>query len=129
MDWDVDSVPNPQDTSTFTNSKLDWSEVTTGDHAALLDFHRELITVRRTYADLTDPRFDRALTSSDDEEGWLMVERGDMVLIVNFSDSDAQVGLPFAVESVIEVGTVAVTDDSATLGAHSAYVGQQTQPA
>lgn len=46
--WDKDP-PNPQDESTFTQSKLDWSQPGKGRHAALLRWHRALIALRRTH--------------------------------------------------------------------------------
>src|SRR4029078_8758274 len=36
MGWDPSLVPDPQAISTFTDSKLDWSEQLTGDHARML---------------------------------------------------------------------------------------------
>ncbi len=45
--WDPAGVPDPQDLATFERSKLDWSEVHHGDHAALLEVYRELIRTRQ----------------------------------------------------------------------------------
>ncbi|HET9872986.1 MAG TPA: malto-oligosyltrehalose trehalohydrolase [Propionibacteriaceae bacterium] len=124
MDWDVSAVPNPQDVETFTNSKLNWEEVSEPRHAGLLDFYRRLIVLRRTYPDLTDPRFDKSITSSHDAEGWLLVERGDMVVLVNFRDSATEVSVADGIVSVLDVGDVQIAGNTAKLGAHSALVGQ-----
>jgi maltooligosyltrehalose trehalohydrolase len=124
MDWDLTAVPNPQELSTFTNSKLDWDEAGVGAHAELLEFYRRLIAMRRTFPDLTDPRFSRCVTSFSDEDGWLMVERGEMVLVVNFSGSASEVTLPRAASTVLQVGDVQVFGDSVKLGGHSALLGQ-----
>ncbi|AHY45478.1 malto-oligosyltrehalose trehalohydrolase [Rubrobacter radiotolerans] len=40
-------IPDPSDRRTFLDSKLRWEERSDGDHADLLDFYRELISVRR----------------------------------------------------------------------------------
>ncbi len=122
MDWDISTVPNPQDPSTFTNSKLNWDEVSGGSHAELLDFYRRVIEVRRTYPDLTDPRFDRSAASCSDEDGWLMVQRGEIVMVVNFSESATEVPLPGPASTVLEVGSADISGDTAKLGAHSAVV-------
>jgi maltooligosyltrehalose trehalohydrolase len=39
--------PDPQDPATFERSKLDWSKRDRGEHRLLLDFHRELLRLRR----------------------------------------------------------------------------------
>ncbi|WP_348790030.1 malto-oligosyltrehalose trehalohydrolase [Leifsonia sp. NPDC080035] len=48
MGWDRDAVADPMDPATFESAKLDWSEPAHGGHAALLDWYRELIALRRT---------------------------------------------------------------------------------
>jgi maltooligosyltrehalose trehalohydrolase len=55
-------VRDPQDPLLFEQSKLRWENRFTADHAALLDWHRELIRLRRTHPLLTDlsKRFLRA---------------------------------------------------------------------
>ncbi len=122
MDWDLDAVPDPQDLSTFANSKLDWSEPADGAHAELLELYARLLAVRRQHADLTDPRFDRAVTRCDDEAGWLVIERESMVLAVNFSDRPAEVSLTAPVQEVLVVGAVATDNETVRLGSQSAVV-------
>ncbi|MDQ3386042.1 MAG: malto-oligosyltrehalose trehalohydrolase [Actinomycetota bacterium] len=48
-----DRIPDPNDKKTFNLSKLDWDERKTSEHAAWIDFYRELLRVRR---DLLTPR-------------------------------------------------------------------------
>ena len=91
MDWDTSFVPDPQDPETFTASKLDWSELTEPRQSGLLDLTTRLLEIRKTYPDFTDPRFDAGEASSDDDAGWLMLERGAMTMVVNFSDSPTKV--------------------------------------
>ena len=45
--WKPEDVPDPQDPATFEASKLDWSEPRREPHKGLLDWHRELIALRR----------------------------------------------------------------------------------
>ncbi len=90
MDWDPAAVPDPQALSTFTGSFLDWSEVGQGDHAELLALYRELIGLRRTYPDLTDPRFEWTAVDFDENDHWFCVFRGErMAFAVNFGNSFA----------------------------------------
>ncbi len=84
--WDRDEVPDPQDPSTFEASKLDWSEVTTGDHARLLRWYRDLIRVRRERRDLRDPHLDQVRSGQDQGSGLFVVQRGEHQVLVNLTD-------------------------------------------
>jgi maltooligosyltrehalose trehalohydrolase len=123
MDWDVGTVPDPQDTATFERSKLDWAEPGTARSAALLDLYQRLLRLRREHPDLTDPRFDHGTATSDHLRGWLLVERGQMIIAANFSDELAKIELPFAIEPLLEVGESALSGPQAELAPHSALVG------
>jgi maltooligosyltrehalose trehalohydrolase len=123
MDWDVSTVPDPQDAATFERSKLNWAELDTERSAQLFELHRRLIRLRRDHPDLTDPRFDHSTTSSDHLRGWLLVERGQMIIVANFSDELAKIELPFAIESLLQVGDATLSRPQAELAPHSAVVG------
>ncbi len=131
MGWDLSVVPDPQDPKTFEDSKLDWSEAEVAEHAELLDLNRRLLSLRRTYPDLTDPRFDRSVARSDDDEHWLAIERGAMVLVINFGAYEAEIDVPVELELVLTVGQLdPATDGSGrvALGPHSALVGRRQLP-
>ncbi|MFP5282607.1 MAG: malto-oligosyltrehalose trehalohydrolase [Actinomycetes bacterium] len=121
MNWDLSSVPDPQDPATFSRSKLDWTEPENGDHGELLAFVRQLIGLRRTVPDLTLPWFPAATVRCSDADGWLVVERGRTVLAVNFADADVELELP-AGGPLVEVGSVTATGGRVTLGKHSAVL-------
>jgi maltooligosyltrehalose trehalohydrolase len=42
-------IPDPQDLTTFQRSKLDWTELGRGRHAAMLSWYRALLRLRRTH--------------------------------------------------------------------------------
>jgi maltooligosyltrehalose trehalohydrolase len=126
MEWDTTDVPNPQDPETFTRSKLDWSEPLSGSHADLLALTTELLKVRRSYPDLTDPRFDHGEATADDEQGWLKVERGELVIVANFSDTPSEVAMPGPVEALVTVGQASVEGEAVKLAAHSAMTARRT---
>jgi maltooligosyltrehalose trehalohydrolase len=108
-------------------SRLDWSELQQPRHAELLDFTRRLINIRRTYPDFTDPRFDAGRAVSNDEAGWLLLERGDMIMVVNFHDHPTEVNLGREVDPVIIIGEIEVVGDVVRLGPHSALAADATQ--
>lgn len=122
MDWDVTTVPDPQAEQTFLDSKLNWDEAAVGDHRRLLDLYTRLLELRRTYPDVVDPRFDRAVARSSDEEGWLVIERGAVAIAVNFADEETGCELSLAAERLLEVGSGEVDGTEVRLGPHSAVV-------
>jgi maltooligosyltrehalose trehalohydrolase len=127
MDWDTSDVPDPQDPRTFEVSRLDWSELERPRHADFLAFTRRLITIRRTYPDFTNPSFDQGRALSSDEGGWLLLERGDMIMVVNFRDRPTEVSVGRAVDPVITIGKIEVVGDVVRLGPHSAVAADATQ--
>jgi maltooligosyltrehalose trehalohydrolase len=120
MDWDTGDVPDPQDPRTFEVSRLDWSELEQSPHSDLLDLTKRLISIRRRYPDFTDPRFDQGHAVSNDEAGWLLMERGDMIMVVNFRDRPTEVDVGRTVDPVITLGKIEVAGDVVRLGPHSA---------
>jgi len=101
MDWDSSTAPDPQAIQTFTSSKLNWDESSAGEYAHLLQLYRDLIGLRRTWPDLTDPRFD--WTNADFAEGqpWFAVTRGDISIVVNFGSEPACATVPDVVEVLL----------------------------
>jgi maltooligosyltrehalose trehalohydrolase len=93
MGWDPEVVPDPQEPSTFTNSKLDWSEPGSGHHAEMLDLYRRLASLRREHAELTDPRLTLVRTAHDEDARWLAISRAGLRVLVNFSEQPQDVPL------------------------------------
>lgn len=93
MGWDQDLVPDPQAAATFEDSKLDWSELGTGEHARLLALHRELAALRRARAELTDPWFGTVRADFDDEQRWLLIDRAGVRIAVNVADEPRTIPL------------------------------------
>ncbi|RFA22086.1 malto-oligosyltrehalose trehalohydrolase [Subtercola boreus] len=87
MGWDENEVPDPQDPSTFTNSKLDWSETESGRHTKLLRLYRDLATLRHGLPEFTDPRFTEVAVRFDEQARWFEVRRGDIRVLINFSEA------------------------------------------
>ncbi|HMH58471.1 MAG TPA: malto-oligosyltrehalose trehalohydrolase [Galbitalea sp.] len=107
MGWDAKTVPDPQDPATFAASKLDWAEREGGDHARLLELYRELMVLRRTIPELTDPRFGSLAAEFDDSTGWFRLNRGDVSILVNLGTA----GRKFPVGSEVLFRTKSRTDD------------------
>ena len=82
--WAPDDIPDPQSPKTFEQSQLDWNEVGDGVHRQLLDWHRRLIRLRRSEPALSSGTFDDLAIRFDEEERWLVVDRGPITIACNF---------------------------------------------
>ncbi|MDN3482819.1 malto-oligosyltrehalose trehalohydrolase [Arthrobacter sp. APC 3897] len=123
MGWDPDTVPNPQDPSTFANSKLDWSEVEEGDHAKLHALYQQLLELRRDRPDLVDPDF-RSVRANFDEVGrWLVLQRGETAVVLNFAADSREIPLPFSSpQLLLETAPAELYQDGVQLPAYGAAV-------
>ena len=88
--WSPEDVPDPQDEATFARSKLPWTELAAAGHADMLAWYRTLIALRRRHPDLSDPGAP-VVTELDEAGGWLLVQRGAVVLVVNLGPGDTKV--------------------------------------
>ncbi len=88
MGWDPEQVPNPQDESTFLNSKLDWSQPAAPGHAELLTLYRELIQLRKELSDAGHPRFEDITVECNEQERWLILGRGEATIALNLSGTE-----------------------------------------
>ncbi|GAA2552430.1 maltooligosyltrehalose trehalohydrolase [Neomicrococcus aestuarii] len=79
MGWDRAKVPDPQDETTFRNSVLRWEEANESSdtaHGTVLATYRELLSLRSTTPQLTDPSFASVAVDFSEEDQWLLLTRG-----------------------------------------------------
>jgi maltooligosyltrehalose trehalohydrolase len=76
----AEDVPDPQDPETFLRSKLSW----TGE-PALRNLVQQMLKLRRELPRETEVGW-------NEEERWLIVRRGPVELVANFSDREVTVG-------------------------------------
>jgi maltooligosyltrehalose trehalohydrolase len=80
-----EEIPDPATLETFTRSKLDWTELEREPHHGLLQWYRRLIRLRRQLPQLSDGRLDQLATVFSEADGWLVVERCEITIVVNFA--------------------------------------------
>ena len=73
--FDGDEIPNPEDPSSFTNSKLNWEEVHQGVHEEMFQWVRSLIHIRRRSNCLNDGDRGHLHVTYSDEKSWLRMDR------------------------------------------------------
>ncbi|MFI6345854.1 malto-oligosyltrehalose trehalohydrolase [Streptomyces sp. NPDC050560] len=91
--WAESDIPDPQDPATRDRSCLDWSQPARQPYARLLDWHRELLALRRAQPDLLDPALAAVGVAFDEEARWIAVRRGDLRIAANLSDAPVEVPL------------------------------------
>ncbi|HET6795270.1 MAG TPA: DUF3459 domain-containing protein, partial [Acidimicrobiales bacterium] len=121
--WKPDEVPDPQDPATFDRSRLDWDELKDDPHAGVLDWHRRLIALRKSLPSLTDGRLDR-VRAVHGSAGWLLVERGDVAVVVNLAPTRVEVTLGIVATEVVadSEGTAKLAGGSVRLDPDSVVV-------
>ncbi len=115
-------VPDPQAPSTFEASRLDWGELARPEHARMLQFYRELITLRDSVADIgSDDRTRTSLEYDAEDPTWFVLRRGDVLVVANLSAQARPVPLPGADElrTLLAWGDVQAGRDSVSLPGHA----------
>ncbi len=85
--WRPEDVPDPQAVETFEKSILQWNETSQDPHRSILQWYRQLITLRKQAPDLKDGRMDRVRTRWDASARWLVIERGRYLLVCNLGEA------------------------------------------
>jgi maltooligosyltrehalose trehalohydrolase len=114
--WDPNDIPDPQSPETFQRSKLNWDERTTAPHAEILDWYRRLIAFRHATPDLTDPDLSHVQVRFNEDEKWLVMERGSVT--VAFSIAKNPVALQVRPNSTIALASandIQLNNNSLTL--------------
>ena len=109
--WPEVDVPDPQDPQTYLRSRLDWAQLDKPEHAEILAFHRTLIALRKSRADLSDPRLDKVEVTHGDQ--FLVMRRGDTAVAANLAPKSQRITLPGFVRSVLlstETGATVMRD-------------------
>ena len=91
--WNPDNVPDPQDPETFNRSKLKWDERLQSPHSDVLEWHRQLIHLRRRHASLSNGDRRHLAVRYEEQESWFVITRGPVTIACNFSDQSRCVPL------------------------------------
>jgi maltooligosyltrehalose trehalohydrolase len=121
--WRPGDVPDPQDHATFERSRLHWGELSEPAHAAMLDWYKQLIALRRKTPELTNGSLDEVDVQYDEEQKWLTMRRGPLMLALSLSGTTLSLCVPQAAELAIgstagiavEQGRVTLPPDSVAI--------------
>ncbi len=85
--WDPATIPDPESREAFERSKLQWDELAAPAHAAMLDWYRELISLRRSTQSLNNGEPGNTKVTYSEEQKWLWVARGPIVIACNLASN------------------------------------------
>ena len=114
--WQAADIPDPQSPATFQRSKLHWSERTQPEHAAMLDWYRKLIALRRATPDLTDPDLSHVHVRCSEEGQWLVMARGSITVAFSLAAEPVLIDVPPGSQILLaSAAEVQLADRSLTL--------------
>jgi maltooligosyltrehalose trehalohydrolase len=122
--WSPEEVPDPQDAATFEQSKLDWSELDREPHRGMLEWHRQVISLRRSIPALTDGQLDRVGVRIDGCQQWLVLRRGEIAVACNMAPEKRVVPLRLRTVLLSSNSESAVRGDSVDLAPDSVMIGE-----
>jgi maltooligosyltrehalose trehalohydrolase len=99
--WEPDTVPDPQEPSSFEASRLDWRQMHQAPHEELLRWHETLISLRRNTPALQDGRLDSIDVELNEADSWLVLYRQSVALVCNFSGRRLSLHLKFAARTLL----------------------------
>jgi maltooligosyltrehalose trehalohydrolase len=120
--WKPEEIPDPQAEKTFADSKLDWSEAGEGAHAAMVDWYKRLIRLRRTTPELINGRLDEVSVTADEEDRWLVMDRGAIQVACNLGAEPLRIALPPGAVLLLGSDDVSLSEDELTLPSDSVSV-------
>ena len=87
--WSPDEIPDPQAEQSFLDSRLNWSELGEEPHASILQWHKDLIKLRRSTSELSDGNLNEVQVRFDEGSQWLVLQRGHYHIACNLGDNPA----------------------------------------
>jgi maltooligosyltrehalose trehalohydrolase len=114
--WSPEDIPDPQDPSTFERSRLNWNELEEPEHAGMLAWYKKLIAFRRQTPDLTNGSLEEVEVFFDEEQKWLTMRRGKIMLAANLGETDVSLSVPQSAElTIASTDAITVKESRATL--------------
>jgi maltooligosyltrehalose trehalohydrolase len=121
--WAPEQIPDPQDELTFNQSKLNWAELTEQPHASLLQWHKDLIQLRRERSELSDGNLNAVEVRFDEQAQWLMLERGSVRVACNLGEAAVDMEVGNGAQLLLASdGSIALRDAVIRLGPDSVAV-------
>ena len=92
--WKLEEITDALAVETFEQSKLKWEEKDRAPHANMLQWYRQLIALRLRSPDLLNGDRSQTHATCDEKAQWLILWRGAMTVLCNFSEKPQALPLP-----------------------------------
>jgi maltooligosyltrehalose trehalohydrolase len=92
--WDPNQIPDPEQRETFERSRLNWEEASQPEHAAVREWYRALIQLRRTRCCLNNGERGNIEAACSEQEQWLRFTRGPITLCCNLGTAERIFSVP-----------------------------------
>jgi maltooligosyltrehalose trehalohydrolase len=92
--FDQQEIPDPEARETFERSRLNWNEVSEGQHKDMLDWYRALIHMRRNSISLNDGDRGHMSVHFSEENRWMVMDRGAVQVLVNLGGEAVSFDVP-----------------------------------
>jgi maltooligosyltrehalose trehalohydrolase len=121
--WSPDQIPDPQAEQSFLDSRLNWAELSEQPHASLLQWHKDLIKLRRSTSELSDGNLNAVQVRFDEKTQWLVLERGHFHIACNLGDAPASIEIGNEAQLLLASDpSIALSGANVTLGPDSVAV-------
>jgi maltooligosyltrehalose trehalohydrolase len=97
--WELEDIHDPQSLDSFTQSKLDWRELDHEPHKSIMQWHRDLIGLRKRHPDLNDGNLANVRVDYDEHARWLLMTRGSVRVACNFAAEPRRITLEAGAKS------------------------------
>jgi maltooligosyltrehalose trehalohydrolase len=125
--WNTDQMIDPQDPRAFHDAILRWDERDESDHAQVLKLYIALIALRHAEPDLADPRLDLVEVDFDEDQQWITVQRGSLLIVANLARSPQTIAA-YGSDVLIATGTAKLTAGGVELGPETGAVVRRLWP-
>jgi maltooligosyltrehalose trehalohydrolase len=105
--WTPDQIPDPERRETFERSTLNWTEASQPEHAAMREWYRALIRLRRTRPCLNAGERGNIQVAYGEQEQWLEFTRGKVTLCCNLGAGERAFSVPAGSQVVLASGEIA----------------------
>lgn len=123
LGFGVEGAIDPESVEAFARSRLRWSELEAPEHREMLEWYRTLLRLRRERLVTRDLP---VRVSCDPEQGWLVLDRGELALALSLTDEPRELPWPAAGRVLLERRGADVREGRLRLGSRALAVVSPT---
>jgi maltooligosyltrehalose trehalohydrolase len=123
--WSPDAIPDPEKKETFLNSRLDWNELSEGQHAVMLQWYRKLIQLRKSTSSLNDGHPGNTRVHFDSNAQWMAMIRDGITVLCNIAAESLVYETGEVIEILLASSEATFRDGALQIGPDSVAIFRQ----